>query len=130
MFRRTQHDIPIIILSDEDEDDGDALTTLNDSSVLIVENERNEAGNVSLLYTHLIITNPKFTIPFVTIHMHYKTVFGHITLLWRYHVFFDTNCSKCHGFQNYHGNKYFCLIYHGSTSDIPLYTIYTLVIIQ
>ncbi|XDV14572.1 hypothetical protein PO909_014805 [Leuciscus waleckii] len=39
----TQHNIPIIILSDEDDDEGDSLMTLNDSSVLIVENERNEA---------------------------------------------------------------------------------------
>uniref|UniRef100_A0A671LXH9 Uncharacterized LOC107692670 n=1 Tax=Sinocyclocheilus anshuiensis TaxID=1608454 RepID=A0A671LXH9_9TELE len=36
------HNIPIIILSDED-DDGDFLRTHNDSSVLIVEIERNEA---------------------------------------------------------------------------------------
>lgn len=44
MFRRTHHNIPIIILSDEDDDEGDSLMTLNDSSVLIVENERNEAA--------------------------------------------------------------------------------------
>uniref|UniRef100_A0A673KVV2 Uncharacterized LOC107722968 n=1 Tax=Sinocyclocheilus rhinocerous TaxID=307959 RepID=A0A673KVV2_9TELE len=43
MFCRTEHDIPIIILSDEDDDEGDFLMTHNDSSVLIVENERNEA---------------------------------------------------------------------------------------
>uniref|UniRef100_A0A671MJJ2 Uncharacterized LOC107702537 n=1 Tax=Sinocyclocheilus anshuiensis TaxID=1608454 RepID=A0A671MJJ2_9TELE len=43
MFCRTEHDIPIIILSDEDDDEGDFWMTHNDSSVLIVENERNEA---------------------------------------------------------------------------------------
>ncbi|KAK9980590.1 hypothetical protein ABG768_000183 [Culter alburnus] len=48
MSRRTQHNIPIIILSDDDddEDEGDSLMSHNDSSVLIVENERNEADNV------------------------------------------------------------------------------------
>lgn len=44
MSRRTQHNIPIIILSDDDDDEGDSLMSHNDSSVLIVENERNEAG--------------------------------------------------------------------------------------
>ncbi|XP_016390074.1 uncharacterized protein LOC107725351 [Sinocyclocheilus rhinocerous] len=39
----TEHNIPIIILSDEDDDEGDFLRTHNDSSVLIVEIERNEA---------------------------------------------------------------------------------------
>uniref|UniRef100_A0A672LRH4 Uncharacterized LOC107564628 n=1 Tax=Sinocyclocheilus grahami TaxID=75366 RepID=A0A672LRH4_SINGR len=43
MFCRTEHNIPIIILSDEDDDEGDFLRTHNDSSVLIVEIERNEA---------------------------------------------------------------------------------------
>uniref|UniRef100_A0A8C2DPD1 Zgc:112980 n=1 Tax=Cyprinus carpio TaxID=7962 RepID=A0A8C2DPD1_CYPCA len=39
-----EHDIPIIILSDDDDDDeGDFFTTHNDSSVMIVENEGNEA---------------------------------------------------------------------------------------
>lgn len=52
MSRRTQHNIPIIILSDDDdEDEGDSLMSHNDSSVLIVENERNEAG--SLRYVNL-----------------------------------------------------------------------------
>ncbi|XP_051745878.1 uncharacterized protein zgc:112980 isoform X3 [Ctenopharyngodon idella] len=41
--QKTQHNIPIIILSDEDDDEGDSLMSHNDSSVLIVENERNEA---------------------------------------------------------------------------------------
>ncbi|XP_059409586.1 uncharacterized protein zgc:112980 [Carassius carassius] len=40
----TEHNIPIIVLSDDDDDDeGDFLRTHNDSSVLIVENERNDA---------------------------------------------------------------------------------------
>uniref|UniRef100_A0A8C1E3T1 Zgc:112980 n=2 Tax=Cyprinus carpio TaxID=7962 RepID=A0A8C1E3T1_CYPCA len=39
-----EHDIPIIILSDDDdENEGDFFTTHNDSSVMIVENEGNEA---------------------------------------------------------------------------------------
>lgn len=46
MFCRTEHNIHIIILSDEDDDEGDFLRSHNDSSVLIVENERNEAGNL------------------------------------------------------------------------------------
>uniref|UniRef100_A0A9J8D4Q4 Zgc:112980 n=1 Tax=Cyprinus carpio carpio TaxID=630221 RepID=A0A9J8D4Q4_CYPCA len=39
----TEHNIPIIILSDEDDDEGDFLRSHNDSSVLIVETERNDA---------------------------------------------------------------------------------------
>ncbi|KAK2908561.1 hypothetical protein Q8A67_004398 [Cirrhinus molitorella] len=41
----TEHNIPIIILSDDDDDDdeGELLRGHNDSSVLIVENDRNEA---------------------------------------------------------------------------------------
>ncbi len=47
MICRTEHNIHIIILSDDDDDDeGDFLRSHNDSSVLIVENERNEAGNL------------------------------------------------------------------------------------
>lgn len=34
---------PIIILSDDDDDDDESMT-LNDSSVLFVENENNEVG--------------------------------------------------------------------------------------
>uniref|UniRef100_A0A672MDL3 Zgc:112980 n=1 Tax=Sinocyclocheilus grahami TaxID=75366 RepID=A0A672MDL3_SINGR len=60
MFCRTEHDIPIIILSDDDDDEeGDFWMTHNDSSVLIVENERNEADvskHIEELDEDLIIT--------------------------------------------------------------------------
>lgn len=46
VFCRTEHNIPIIILSDEDDDEGDFLRSHNDSSVLIVETERNDAGDL------------------------------------------------------------------------------------
>jgi len=74
MFRRTQHHIPIIILSDDDDDDdeGDSLMALNDSSVLIVENERNEAGN--LRYTRLIINKTKSN-HCEHLYMHHKNCF-------------------------------------------------------
>ncbi|XP_016118323.1 uncharacterized protein, partial [Sinocyclocheilus grahami] len=56
----TEHDIPIIILSDDDDDEeGDFWMTHNDSSVLIVENERNEADvskHIEELDEDLIIT--------------------------------------------------------------------------
>ncbi|XP_052445261.1 uncharacterized protein LOC127987002 isoform X1 [Carassius gibelio] len=58
----TEHDIPIIILSDDDNDEddkGDILMTHNDSSVLIVENERNKADvseNLEELDEDLAIT--------------------------------------------------------------------------
>lgn len=57
MFRRTQHNIPIIILSDEDDDEGDSLMSHNDSSVLIVENERNEAGSLRYVVFLKLDTN-------------------------------------------------------------------------
>lgn len=42
-----EENIPIIILSDDDDDD--ESMTLNDSSVLFVENENNETGTKRIL---------------------------------------------------------------------------------
>lgn len=73
MFCRMEHDIPIIILSDDDDDDeGDFFTTHNDSSVMIVENEGNEAG--SLLHTYLNMTLTKLKVIMVSIHSYHRPI--------------------------------------------------------